>query len=120
MAMGSEVKAHFDRRTTCQAQVAPVSPMDNVFGALGGEMDEAPPDLPAEVCLYIRKLLTLANDHEILKGALFNVPQPCLVWLHLSPPPMPSRSLHLSLSLSPSLSLSAYPCLSVYPYKACT
>ena len=36
-------------------------------------MDEAPPDIPEEVCLYIRKLLTLANDHEILKGASFNV-----------------------------------------------
>ena len=32
-------------------------------------MDEATPDVPAEICLYIRKLPTLANDHEILKGA---------------------------------------------------
>ena len=36
-------------------------------------MEEAPPDVPSEVCLYIRKLLTLANDHEILKGASFSV-----------------------------------------------
>ena len=50
------------------------SPIDDVFGALGGEMDEAIPDVPSEVCLYIQKLLTLANDHEILKGASFDVP----------------------------------------------
>ena len=37
-------------------------------------MDEAIPDVPSEVCLYIRKLLTLANGHEILKGASFDVP----------------------------------------------
>ena len=37
-------------------------------------MDEATPDVPSEVCLYIRKLLTLANDHENLKGASFDVP----------------------------------------------
>ena len=38
-------------------------------------MDEAIPDVPSEVCLYnIRKLLTLANDHEMLKGASFDVP----------------------------------------------
>ena len=36
-------------------------------------MEEAPPDVPSEACLYIRKLLALANDHEILKGASFNV-----------------------------------------------
>ena len=36
-------------------------------------MEEAPPDVPAEVRLYIRKLLTLASDHKILKGASFNV-----------------------------------------------
>jgi hypothetical protein len=37
-------------------------------------MDEAVPDVQAEVCLYIRKLLTLANDHEMIKGVTFNVP----------------------------------------------
>ena len=38
-------------------------------------MDEVAPDLPTQVCLYISKLLTLANDHKILKGAraAFNV-----------------------------------------------
>ena len=53
------------------AQAAPVSPIDDVFGAVGEETEEAPPDGPAEVCLYIRKLLTLPNDygHEILKGS---------------------------------------------------
>ena len=53
------------------AHTAADSPIDDAFGALGEE--EAPPDVPAEVCLYIQKLLTLANDHEILKGASFNV-----------------------------------------------
>ena len=37
-------------------------------------MDEAISDVPLEVCPYVRKLLTLANDHEILKGASFDVP----------------------------------------------
>ena len=39
-------------------------------------MDEVIPDVPSEVCLYMytRKLLTLANDHEMLKGASFDVP----------------------------------------------
>ena len=45
---------------------APVSPIDDVFGALGlnlgEEMEEVPPDVPSEVCLYIRKLLTLAKS----------------------------------------------------------
>ena len=36
-------------------------------------MEEAPPGVPAEVCLYIRDLLTFANDHEILKGASFSL-----------------------------------------------
>ena len=36
-------------------------------------MDKATPDVPSEVFLYVRKLLTLANDHEILKGASFGV-----------------------------------------------
>ena len=49
-------------------------PVADVFGALEGEMDAAIPDVPSEVCLYIRKLFTLANDHEILKGASFDVP----------------------------------------------
>ena len=53
------------------AQAALNSPIDDVFGALEGEMDEATPDIAAEVCLYVRKLLTLANDHKILKGASF-------------------------------------------------
>ena len=37
-------------------------------------MDEAISDVPLEVCPYVRKLLTLANDHEILKGASFDIP----------------------------------------------
>ena len=57
-----------------QAHKAVGSPIDDVFGGLGGEMDEAIPDVPSNVCLYIRKLLTLANDHEMLKGASFDVP----------------------------------------------
>ena len=48
-----------------QAHEAVDSPIDDVFGALGGEMDEAMSDVPSGVCLYIRKLLTLANDHEM-------------------------------------------------------
>ena len=55
------------------AQEAAVSPIDDVSGALGEEMEEAPRDLPGEVCLYIWKLLTLADDHEVLKGVSFNV-----------------------------------------------
>ena len=55
------------------AQDAPVSPIDNVLGASGEEMEDTPPDVPAEGCLYTQKLLTLANGQEILKGALFNV-----------------------------------------------
>ena len=55
-----------------QAYKSVDSPIDDVFGALGREMDEA--NLPSNVCLYIRKLLTLANDHEMLKGASFDVP----------------------------------------------
>ena len=56
-------------------QVDHLNPIDDVFGALGEEMEEAPPVVPADVCLcnVIRKLLTLANDHEILKGASFNI-----------------------------------------------
>ena len=44
-----------------QAHKAVDSPIGDVFGALGGEIDKAIPDVPSEVCLYIRKLLTLAN-----------------------------------------------------------
>ena len=56
-------------------QSAPVSPEGDAFGALGGEVDVAPPDVPSDsgVCLYIRKLFTLADDHKILKGASFQV-----------------------------------------------
>ena len=36
-------------------------------------MEQAVPDVQSEVCLYIRKLLTLANDHEIIKGVSFEV-----------------------------------------------
>ena len=43
-----------------QAHQAVGSPID-VFGALGGQMDEAIPDVPSEVCLYILKLHTLTN-----------------------------------------------------------
>lgn len=50
------------------------SPVDDDFGFLGAEMDEAIPGVPSEDCLYIRKLFTLANDHEILKGASIVVP----------------------------------------------
>ena len=56
-----------------QAHKAVDSPIDDVFGALGEDMDEAVPDVQAEVCLYIRKLLTLANDHEMIKGVTFDV-----------------------------------------------
>ena len=38
------------------AQAAVDSPMDDAFGALEGEMDEAMPDAPSEVCLYGRRL----------------------------------------------------------------
>ena len=55
------------------AHEAAASPTGDAFGALGEEMEEAPPNVPTEVCLYIRKLLTLASDHKILKGASFNV-----------------------------------------------
>ena len=54
------------------AQAAPVSPIDGTSGALGEEAEEAPPDVPAGVCRYIPKLLALANDDEIMKGAPFN------------------------------------------------
>ena len=56
------------------ARAALLSPVDDVFGALGKEIEEAPPDVPAEAYLYnvIWKPLTLANDHEILKGASFD------------------------------------------------
>ena len=57
-----------------QAHAATNAPVDGISGAAGGGMDEAGPDVPAGVCLYIRKLLALANDHEILKGASFQVP----------------------------------------------
>ena len=50
-----------------------MSPLDDVSGALEEGMEEAPPDVTSEVCIYIRKLLTLANDHKILKGASFSV-----------------------------------------------
>ena len=60
-------------KVSVQAHKTVDSPIDDVFGALGGDMDEAVPDVQAEVCLYIRKLLTLANDHEILKGATYDV-----------------------------------------------
>ena len=56
------------------AQEAHVGPIGDAFGALGEEMEEAPPAVPAGVCLYIRVLLALANDHEILKGASSDVP----------------------------------------------
>ena len=56
-----------------QAHKAVDSPIDDVFGALGGDMDEAVPDVQAEVCLYTRKLLTPANDHEMIKGVTFDV-----------------------------------------------
>ena len=36
-----------------QAHKAVESPINDVFGALGGEMDEAVPDVPSEVCLII-------------------------------------------------------------------
>ena len=49
------------------AYEAPVSPTDDGFSALDEELWEAPPGLPLKVCRYIRKLLTLANDHEISK-----------------------------------------------------
>ena len=49
------------------------SPIDDLFGALGEAMEEAPSDVLAEVCIYSRTLLALAKDHAILKGALFNV-----------------------------------------------
>ena len=55
------------------AQVAVDSPIDTDFGALGGG-DEVTPDVPSVGCLYVRKLLALANHHEILKGASFDVP----------------------------------------------
>ena len=57
-----------------QAHKAVDSPIDDVFGALRGEMDEDVPNVQSEVCLYIRKLLTLANDHEMIKGVSFDVP----------------------------------------------
>ena len=52
-----------------------MSPIEDAFGALGEEMEEATPGVPVEdlVCLHIRKRVTLTNDHEILKGAPFNV-----------------------------------------------
>ena len=37
-------------------------------------MEQAVPDVQSEVCLYIRKLLTLANGHEMIKGVSFDVP----------------------------------------------
>ena len=57
------------------AQVAPESPIDDVFGAWanGDETIETPPDIPAEVAQYIRKLLTIVNETSILKGAWFVV-----------------------------------------------
>ena len=65
------------RRTPLQvmAHEGPASPIDGVFGALGGGMEETPPNAPraSEICLYIRKLLALMNDHEILKGAPLSV-----------------------------------------------
>ena len=39
-----------------QAHKAADSPIDDVFGALGGEMDEAVPDVQSEVYLYIKVL----------------------------------------------------------------
>ena len=53
------------------AQVAPDSPIDDAFGALDAKVDEATPDIPDGVCLYVRQPHTIANDHEILKGAPF-------------------------------------------------
>ena len=63
-------------QTLAQAAIHDIvdSPIDDVFRAFGGETDEAIPDVPSEFCLYVRKLLTLANDHEIRKGASFDVP----------------------------------------------
>ena len=66
-------KEEDEMRTKAKALAVPESPIDDVFRALGGEMDEAIPDVHSEVCLYIRKLITLANDHEMLKGASFDV-----------------------------------------------
>ena len=37
-------------------------------------MGEAIPDVPSEVCLYIRKLLALANGRGMLKGTSSDVP----------------------------------------------
>ena len=54
------------------AQSAPSSPMDDASVALGEEMEEAPPAVPAGECLDIRKPPTPANDREILKRASFN------------------------------------------------
>ena len=36
-----------------QAHRALDSPIDDVFGALGGKMEQAVPDVQSEVCLYI-------------------------------------------------------------------
>ena len=51
------------------AQPAAVTPIVDSSGALGEETGEAPPDVPAAVCLYIRKLPDRANGHGIWQGA---------------------------------------------------
>ena len=59
------------------AYAAADSPIDGAFGAVGGGIDEANqaiPNAPSEVCLHVRKLLSLPKDHEILKGASLDVP----------------------------------------------
>ena len=57
------------------AHAAPESPIDDALGALatGDEDVEVPPDVPAEVAEYIPKLITIANEPKILKGASFKV-----------------------------------------------
>ena len=56
------------------AQAAPESPIDDFFGALEGDEDEKTLDIP----VYIRKLLTMANDH-------FNNPQGGFVYIPIAP-----------------------------------
>ena len=60
------------------ARTAPESPIGDVFGALAnGDGDvEAPPDVPADVAkyhVYVRELLTIANETKILKSVTFTV-----------------------------------------------
>ena len=54
-----------------QSPSGSLSPIDDVFGALREKLEEAPLAVLAEVLRtlqFIQKLLTLANDHEMLKG----------------------------------------------------